>query len=58
LPRAIANFRALGVDAFPIADDALSSPMMGGLYRSVHERVCAWNDRRGIRSIDAGQSRC
>lgn len=59
MPRALANFRAAGVDAiaFPAAP---GSPSVGGrAYLGVHEVVCRWLDARATRrpSVIADRAR-
>lgn len=58
LPRALANFRALGVDAVALPTEPAPLGALGGLYRTVHEGVCAWSDTRGARPILEPLSPC
>jgi uncharacterized SAM-binding protein YcdF (DUF218 family) len=58
LPRALANFRALGVDAIPLAAESASLNAIGDMYRTVHEGVCAWSDTRGARPIMEPRRSC
>lgn len=51
--RAIANFRAAGVDAWPLPSTGLRRGIMGEAYRFGHERICTWLDARAMKRADA-----
>lgn len=51
--RAIANFRAAGVDAWPLPSTGLRRGIMGQVYRFGHERICTWLDARAMKRADA-----
>jgi uncharacterized SAM-binding protein YcdF (DUF218 family) len=51
--RAIANFRAAGVDAWPLPSVGIRRGIMGRAYRFGHERICTWLDARAMKRADA-----
>jgi uncharacterized SAM-binding protein YcdF (DUF218 family) len=51
--RAIANFRAVGVDAWPLPSMGIRRGIMGRVYRFGHERICTWLDARALKRADA-----
>ncbi len=50
--RAIANFRAAGVDAWPLPSTGIRRGIMGRVYRFGHERICTWLDARAMNRAD------
>jgi len=51
--RAIANFHAVGVEAWPLPSAGIRRGIMGQAYRFGHERICTWLDARAIRRGEA-----
>lgn len=51
--RAIANFRAAGVNAWPLPSTGIRRSIMGRAYRFGHERICRWLDARAMERADA-----
>jgi uncharacterized SAM-binding protein YcdF (DUF218 family) len=51
--RAIANFQAAGVDAWPLPSTGLRRGPVGQVYRFGHERICTWLDGRAMKRADA-----
>lgn len=51
--RAIANFRAVGVDAWPLPSTGIRRGLVGRTYRFGHERICTWLDARAMKRADA-----
>jgi uncharacterized SAM-binding protein YcdF (DUF218 family) len=51
--RAIANFRAAGVDAWPLPSAGIGRGIMGRAYRFGHERICTLLDARAMKRADA-----
>jgi len=51
--RAIANFRAAGVDAWPLPSAGTRRGIVGRTYRFGHERICSWLDGRAMKRADA-----
>ena len=49
LPRAIVDFRAVGLDARPLPAVGPAAGIVVGVYRRVHERVCARLDDESLR---------
>lgn len=47
-PRAIENFRAVGVNAFALPSAGVSAGVFRRVYRVGHEMVCTWLDARAI----------
>lgn len=52
MPRAIANFRAAGVDVVPLPAGVGPSSLSMRLYLQAHEMVCRWIDARSMRRAD------
>ncbi|MFT3775503.1 MAG: YdcF family protein [Minicystis sp.] len=52
MARALANFRAAGVDAAPIPAARVEAPLSRRLYLHAHEVVCSWLDARAMRRAD------
>jgi uncharacterized SAM-binding protein YcdF (DUF218 family) len=50
--RAIANFRAAGVDAWPLPSAGIRRGIMGRAYRLGHERICTWLDARAMKRAE------
>lgn len=50
--RAIANFRAVGIDAWPLPSVGIRRGFMGRVYRFGHERICTWLDARALKRAD------
>ncbi len=51
--RAIANFQAMGIDAWPLPSVGIRRGIVGRVYRFGHERICTWLDARAIQRADA-----
>lgn len=51
--RAIANFRAAGIDAWPLPSTGIRRGLMGRIYRFGHERICTWLDARAMTRAEA-----
>lgn len=51
--RAIANFHAAGVDAWPLPSAGIRRGIMGQAYRFGHERICTWLDGRAMKRAHA-----
>ncbi len=51
--RAIANFRAAGVDAWPLPSAGIRRGFMGQAYRFGHERICTWLDARAMKRAES-----
>jgi uncharacterized SAM-binding protein YcdF (DUF218 family) len=51
--RAIANFRAAGVDAWPLPSAGIRRGIVGRAYRLGHERICTWLDARAMKRAEA-----
>lgn len=51
--RAIANFRAAGVEAWPLPSAGIRRGLMGRAYRFGHERICTWLDARAMKRAEA-----
>ncbi len=49
MARAIANFRAAGVDAWPFPSAGIPRSVVGEAYRFGHERICMWIDARAMK---------
>lgn len=49
MPRALADFRAAGVDPLPLPSRASSTSLVRHTYRRAHEAVCTWLDARAMR---------
>ncbi|MRG95127.1 YdcF family protein [Polyangium spumosum] len=47
--RAIQDFRAVGVDAWPLPSEGVRAGLLRRVYRRGHEVVCTWLDRRALR---------
>lgn len=52
MARALANFRAAGVDVFPIPAARADSPISQRVYLHAHEVVCTWLDERAMARAD------
>jgi uncharacterized SAM-binding protein YcdF (DUF218 family) len=52
MARALADFRAAGVDAAPLPTGPVDAPVRRRLYLFAHERVCAWFDARALRRAE------
>ena len=50
--RALADFRAAGVEVFPIPAPRVAAPLGRRLYLHAHELVCGWLDARAMRRAD------
>jgi uncharacterized SAM-binding protein YcdF (DUF218 family) len=48
MPRALADFRAAGVDALPVPAGTLPEARWRRLYLQAHERVCTWLDQMAM----------
>jgi len=53
MARALANFRAAGVDVFPIPAARADAPISRRVYLHAHEIVCGWLDARAMRRAEA-----
>ena len=51
--RAIQDFRAVGVDAWPLPSEGVRAGALRRMYRRGHELVCSWLDRRALTRADA-----
>jgi uncharacterized SAM-binding protein YcdF (DUF218 family) len=49
LPRALANFRASGVDAFALPAATVPASIARRAYLRVHELICGWFDAQAMR---------
>jgi uncharacterized SAM-binding protein YcdF (DUF218 family) len=53
MDRAIANFLAAGVEAWPLPSAGIRQGLMGRAYRFGHERICTWLDARAMKRAEA-----
>lgn len=52
MPRALANFRDAGVDAWALPTETVEAPLGHRIYLEAHERVCGWLDHRAMRRAE------
>lgn len=49
MDRALMNFRATGLDAWPFPSEGIARGLVGEAYRFGHERICRWLDTRAMK---------